>query len=236
MPTLDPNSYFQSAGQSFQQASQGAMPNPQQLETASNRLTSRLAANQASNQRQLQNRYAGLGRSGGGGYEQRSIQNMQNTSNSLATGLADLQNDFFNRQQQGAQILGTIGQGQTALGSQAGQLPISQQRANTETQQVANQLQLGLGSLQEQALARQLEEQLGLGRLSLEEQLGMGRLGVEQQALEETARRNQQEALVDFFNSFIQGGNLSSTGSGRGQQFDAEFQNLLNSLYGSFSI
>lgn len=62
--------------------------------------------------------------------------------------------------------------------------------------------------------------------------LGVGRLENDQELLQEQIRTNKQQEALDFFRSFIQGGNLNSTGTGRGDAFDTDFSNILNLIFG----
>lgn len=305
-----PNSFFQKAEQSFDNASNFALPGAGQLNTASNRLQSRLAAQQKGNQRQIQNLFGGRGRSGAGQFTAATVQNQNNAANQLATGVAELESDFADKQQQGAQILSQVGSGQASAGAALSEsdlaqqgLGIRQQEADIAGQKVTGELaqgeealriselqtlieqalgegrleldetlglgglgeqaasrelqeRLGFGQLEEQALARELDEILGLGELDvtrdlgegelavareknrltnlqrlLDESLGTGRLDLEGEALTESIRQNKAQELVDFFNTFIEGGNLSADGDGRGPQFDRDFQAILDSIF-----
>jgi len=163
--------------QAFTTAQQYALPSAAARETASNRLTARLAAQKQAADRQAQNRAAGMGNAGGGGYVKDLRANNRAHMSGLGTGLADIEMGFLDKQQQGANILNQVGSG----------------------------LQTG--------------------------SLGVGRLGNEQQALQEAQRRNQMGELLQFFNSFIEGGNLNSTGTGRGGAFDVDFTNILNRIF-----
>lgn len=176
--SYDP-SQFTLANQNLAQASQYALPSLAAQETASDRIARRVAAQNAAQNRTLQNRLGAAGRGGSGTFRNGVLQNNQNAQTALATGLADLELGFADKQQQGAQLLTGIG----------------------------NQYQQG--------------------------GLGLGRLQNEQTALAESQRSNQANELIDFFNSFITGGNLSSTGGGRGQAFDDDFMRLMNLLFGA---
>lgn len=169
MPTQLPN-----FATTLQSAEANALPTEGMLNTAANRISSRVAAQQKANNRIAQNHLGSIGRTGGGGFRKALIDNAQNATTGLATGLADLEHGFLDRRQKGAEVLSGLG-------------------------------------------------------------LGMGRLENEQEALAETERRNRSEEMLDFFRSFIQGGNLTADGHGRGEDFNTDFQRILDSLFGGLA-
>jgi len=250
LPELD-ESFFQQAGQQFQQAAASALPSQQDITTASDRLTSRLASAQASQQRQAQNQAAGLGRSRSGEAARRQGDIRGQTLGALGTGLADIQEDFNRRRQEGAGILSNIGQGLTGLGTAQtqgrvglGTLGVEQQQANTLQQQVANQLELGRGQLgvsqQEadtgaQSVANQLQiaqEQNEIERLrqAFEQSFGEGRLGLEQAALDETQAQNDFRNILDSLATQGTIGAIAATPE-LPPEFVGQFNALLEQLF-----
>lgn len=266
---FDP-AFFQDAASQFQTAAQNALPTQGEQESASNRLTSRLAAAQASNQRQLQSQFAGLGRGRSGALQQRLGENRGQTLGALGSGLADIDADFGRRRQEGAGLLANIGTGLAGLGAASnqaqlgfGQLGVSQQQANTFAEQVANQLQLGLGQLelgqgqlgvaQQQADTGQFtaetgrlgtEGQLGIAQQqtdiqaaqqAAEEQIGTGRLGLEEEALAQSELNQRIQNLIEGFTSIGAIGNIAGA-EGTTDEFNAQFNNFLEALFGELGV
>lgn len=101
----------------FQQAQANALPSRQQFDTASNRVSSRVASQQRANQRQAQQGLASSGRVNSGRQDYLTAQNQAGAANATATGIADLESDFWDKQQTGAGILNNVGTGFANLGS-----------------------------------------------------------------------------------------------------------------------
>ena len=183
---------------------QNALPSVQDRETASSRLRSRLMGAQGGLESQIRDQYAGRGFSNSG-----SLQGALNKSRGqylgqLGSGLADIEEDFGKRLQEGSRTL--LGAGQTA-----GELGLGSQRQALEET-------LGLGNL-------------GLGgkRLALDETLGLGKLGLEGAALDQERKAQQAKNVLDAFLAFGAFGNLGSALTGPAQ---TNFNRLLERMFG----
>lgn len=164
--------FFEKAGSTLDNAASSAMPTEASRESASNRLASRVSGAQRSQQQQLSQQMAGMGRSRSGEAARRQGDVRSQALGAYGAGLADINEDFWNKQQQGSQILSTIGEAQAGLGAAQnaanlgfGNLAVSEQLANikqyeadTLAEQVAGQLDLG-------QQAQDLSELLGKGQL-----------------------------------------------------------------------
>lgn len=100
----------------FNRAGQYAMPSAQSRDTAAARVRSRVQAQTTANQAQIQDKYRGMGRLNTGGYRYAQGQNMAAGQHELATGLANLESDFADKEQEGAKILSGVGQGYAGYG------------------------------------------------------------------------------------------------------------------------
>jgi hypothetical protein len=128
-PTAEPlnNPYWSSANDSFRQAATNAMPSPQSLDNAAARVRSRLSGSYQGQQRQWSNTMANRGLSNSGKNRMGQMQNWANYQNSIASGLADVEDNYQKALQTGAGIMSQVGQGQTSLAN------------NYATQSLANQ-------------------------------------------------------------------------------------------------
>jgi hypothetical protein len=179
----------------LRQSAQIGTPSEAAKTTASNRLASRLAANNASNEEQIRNLFAARGRGRSGALKTGLIQNLANTQQATASGIADIEEDFENRKLQQGQLLNQVGQTFGSFGN------------------VLNQANLAKG------------------RLDLDTE----RVGLEEQALGQSAERDKLRGLLDFFGTFIEGGNLSAGGRtpARDEQFNNQLNQILERLFGA---
>lgn len=149
---------FQNAYSYFDQAAKAALPSPESMDQAAARLRSRTDGYANAQRQQIQDQYASRGMGNSGAYQLAQTRNNMAANNSYASGLADIQKDWWDQQQTGAQTLSQIGQGygQTAssqaesgindaLGS--GKLNIEQQNANTNRQQSITDLLTAFGTV-----------------------------------------------------------------------------------------
>lgn len=136
------------ATNALKQAQAAAMPNQQQFDTASNRVASRVASQQRANQRQAQQGLASSGRVNSGRQDYLTAQNQAGAANATATGIAELESQFWDKQQAGAGILNNIGTGFANLGSAVS-------GANAAQGKLALDQYLGQGKLQQDAQKNQ---------------------------------------------------------------------------------
>lgn len=151
-PNYD-NDYFNQSRNYFQQAAEAAMPSTQLRDTAASRIRSRLAgASQAQNQ-QLQDSFAARGLANSGAYQGAFARQSAAQQGALASGLADNEANYLAARQQGAGILGNLGQGLGSLGTQ---------RQEADTNQAFSEGRLGVerGTLQESIDRRKNEQVL----------------------------------------------------------------------------
>ena len=213
MPTFD-NNLFTEAQNSFQQASGAALPSPESLDTASARVRSRVEGRQRALDQQTGARFAQSGGANTGGLGAGRRNNTASTQGAFATGLADLEEGFLEKQQQGAGILSQIGQGQGQLGSLFGNLEIGREGV------------------------RQGDERLDLERL-----FGQQRLDNEGRAIDETIEQRKANTLIDFFQNFGAIGNTRFFNSNAepgtdplGESLQDDFARLISGLFGSIGL
>lgn len=152
--------YFNQAQNTFQQAAQNALPSAQLRDTAASRIRARMAGAQNAQNQSLQDAYASRGRANSGAFQGDLLRSNAAGQSALATGLADNEANYLKAQQEGANILKGIGEGQASLGiaknkalTDFGQLNIddSRQRADEAFQ---------TGTLDENATRRKFETAL----------------------------------------------------------------------------
>lgn len=177
------------------------IPTTQSLNTASDRLSSRIAAKNAADQRGVNQQFAGLGRSFSGARNDALYRtNLANTG-ALQTGLADLQQRYEENRLGGLKT--------------AKELGISQQLANTKAKEAADAYALGLKGLQN-------EFTLGKGRLDLEDYLGKQGLDLQKQVFKEDTKSKETQNLIDLFSRFAP--------EGAGTPFVGATSNYFNEL------
>lgn len=135
-----------------------ALPSPESMDLAAARLRSR-TDNYAKAQGQgIQDQYASRGMGNTGAYNLAQTRNQQSAGNSYASGLADIQNDYWTQRREGASTLGNIGAsyGNTASqesdagineGLGLGKLNIEQQNADTAKRQALNDFFTSYGTV-----------------------------------------------------------------------------------------
>jgi hypothetical protein len=238
---------FANAGNVLEEARANAMPTAQSRETASSRLQSRLAGQQQGQQRQINDQFAGRGRSTSGAAGLAQSQSQAASRGAFATGLADINADHEKRRQEGAGLLSTIGANIGNLANQQQGLGIQQQiadtgqfSADTQRTQVGNEFAVGNERNRISALQQIADEMLGQGKLDLDTLLGKGKLDLEESALEETRQNNISQGNINALNSFGQFGNLFAGPEGskppeHDQRFNDQMSALLSSLFGGIS-
>jgi len=137
-PVFDPG-FFTQAGSIFQQAAQNALPSQASQDNAAARVRARLEARNRDSARQIRDQFGGF-RANTGAFQNALAQNRAAGQGAIAQGLSDLEADFAQRRQQGAQILQGIGSGLTGLGTGANE-------ARQSGQEIANRFNLGQGEI-----------------------------------------------------------------------------------------
>lgn len=210
--TFDPTR-FDTAQQNLQTAFQraGDAVSARSRDTASARVRAR-TANQ--NRGQIDAiRRGGTGRNIG--QQNQLIRAQQRAAASaLATGIADVEEDFARRGLEAAVAQGNIavGQGNLAQGITEAGIASNRQRVDEE-----------LGLREADTADRQLD---------IERELGIGELELGQSRLEADIEESQREELLDFFDQFARTGATVS----ENEAFNTRFQELINNLLGEFGI
>lgn len=152
MPQYYSDTPFQNAYSYLDQARQFAMPSPESLDRASARVRSRVDNQTNTNANQINEQYVGSGLGVTGMRQAQLGQNRAAGMQALGSGLADVQEDYWNKQQTGATNLANMGaqygniaqeQGNLALtqGIKGREMDISQQVANEQERQNRAQLE-----------------------------------------------------------------------------------------------
>lgn len=107
---IDPSAGSSSPGGGYNYAAaSNAIPNEQVIQTASDRLASRIAAKQRADDQSVFGRYASFGRAGSGGADGAFLKSRAANTSALGAGLADLNEQFEQSRLQGAGILANLG-------------------------------------------------------------------------------------------------------------------------------
>lgn len=129
---------FKSARTNLNNAASAAMPSQQSLDRASARVRARLAAQTNANQQSISDRFAGSGNMGG--LNKSYAQNFAAGQSAYGQALGDLEQQWWDKQQKGAEILSGIGQRFGDMGNNIGNLV-------NEGSRVANDFALGKGEI-----------------------------------------------------------------------------------------
>lgn len=230
--TFNP-SFVNNAQQNFNTASQNALPSAESRDRASARLRSRLSGDLKGNLDQLNDQLS----NNAGLREKRSMQLFGASQGALSSGLADIEDDYQRRRQEGANILNSIGTSQIDAANQTagidqrffdlllkqrlglGELGIAQQNANTQQTSVLNDYLLG--SERNDLTAEQLANELLLGQGQLDNQSYLGQLS----------------QANNFFQLFSQYGNTVGAGpEGIANEFDQRLDEIINQLGSVFGL
>jgi hypothetical protein len=111
----------------FQQAASAAMPSLESLDKASARLRGRIDTARRAGETELRDQYGQRGQTYSGGLDQALERNRSEYASQYGAGLTDLEREYLDKQQQGAQILGQLGQGVATAGQQQGELNLEEQ-------------------------------------------------------------------------------------------------------------
>jgi hypothetical protein len=131
---------YDAARKAFGQASSAAMPSIQSLDTAAARVRSRVSGQTAANEQKIRDQFAGRRISNSGGMQRNLRQNQAAGTQAYATGLTDLETDFWDKRQKGAEILSGIGTGYKGLGSDINE-------AGAVNSKIASDWGLGMGKV-----------------------------------------------------------------------------------------
>ena len=183
----------------FQTAANNAMPSVQSLDTAAARVRSRLSGQNKANTQSIANQFGGS--KNVGGYNQSMAQNNAARQNAYAQGLTDLQQDFWNKQQTGAGILGNIGAAMTGAQNTANQIA-----SNFGTTMA------GIGTDYDIAGQKNINDWfLGQGGLSNEANKINKDYDISSKFNEGTFRANKANTLSDLMKTLFQFGNAKTT-------------------------
>lgn len=204
--------YFSQADQALQQARTAAMPSAAARDTAAARVRSRVAGQTKANMQQVDDAYTRRGSFYGSGGRDRALRSVQAAGdNALATGLADVELGFLDKQQQGANIL-------SGIGNQYGQLGTSYNKLGMDYDLGRYGIDTNLQSAREQ---RELDKLLGQGKLDLE------RYGIDKSSYLQD-RQNQ----IDLLSALGLYGNTRGGYDERGEIFNEQFMGVIESLLG----
>lgn len=192
--------YFTQSANTLNQAASNALPSIQSRDTAAARVRARLAANSRAIQSGLQDT---LGGRNTGRLISGLNRNYADTQNALASGLADVENNYQTQRQQGAQVLSGIGQNQASLGTGLATALDQEAQTGLAGQKISNEFNLGT----EANRLRGLE-------------------------IDTTRDIEEQRGLVDFLQAFGTFGNARGGTDAAGQQFDTRLNELINQLLG----
>lgn len=135
-----------------------ALPSPESMDLAAARLRSRTDNYAKAQGQTTQDQYASRGMGNSGAYRLAQQRNTQSAGNSYASGLADIQNDYWTQRQKGAETLGNIGASYgNVAGSEAeaginqglgqGKLNIEQQNTDTDKLRALNDFFTSYGTV-----------------------------------------------------------------------------------------
>lgn len=202
---------FNRAMSTYGQAASSAMPSPQSRDTAAARVRARVAGQGQAMNNQLRQQSQQSGQMNTGRYDANMARAMAANQGALASGLADVEDNYQRQRMEGAGILSNIAQGYGGLGESIGGLKLGGQRLALEDRLGTGRLRLddrlGSGRLKLDTELGRGELGLGRDRLNLDRELGSGQLDLGRQSLEETSTQNRRNSLSDLFNSFGTFGN-----------------------------
>lgn len=128
------NTAYTQATETANKAEATAMPSAQSLDTASARVRARLAGQAAGQRRTLGQSLAGRGVADSGIARYANLMQAGSEQSALGSGLADVQDDYWNKQQEGSKILGDLAQTRTGIGNSINEQILANQTQTNEFQ------------------------------------------------------------------------------------------------------